>query len=302
MSEDLEPKTKDIAKKTQVDRAEEAAAETLLKETTEEITQEAIAESVIETEADQILKQVKQSLPSIEGQDDKNAENKETSKKAKGGKKPKKGQKIRSKKYQEKADLVEKTKLYPLNEAVETAKGATYSKFDGTFEIHINTNVKNLRGLISLPFTSGKKLTILAFGKDAADSGADIIGDESTITNIQKGKLGFDVLITTPEWMPKLAKVAAILGPRSLMPNPKSGTITDNLKKAVTELQGGKTEYKTEKGGQVIHLGIGKTSQPTVELAQNIKILLSVVGKSRIKKVTLSPSMGPAVRLDLSSI
>ncbi len=108
--------------------------------------------------------------------------------------------------------------------------------------------------------------------------------------------------VATPDWMPKLAKVAAILGPRSLMPNPKSGTITDNLKKAVSELQGGKTEYKLERAGQVIHLGVGKVSQPTEEIAQNIKILLTTIGKSRIKKVTLAPTMGPGVKLNLSSI
>lgn len=271
-------------KETEADKAEEAAAEILLKE----------EENVIASEAKQ--SETEQSEKS------ESPEKGPEPKKAKGGRKPKRGQKIRSKKYQEKAELVEKSKLYSLNEAVEAVKGASYSKFDGTFEIHINTNAKTLRGLISLPFASGKKLTILAFGKGAEDSGADIIGTDETISNIQKGKLGFDVVVTTSDWMPKLARVAAILGPRGLMPNPKSGTITDNLKKAVADLQGGKVEYKTERGGQVVHLGIGKVSQPTEEIGQNIKVLLATIGRSRIKKVTLSSTMGPAVKLDLSSI
>lgn len=286
-------KIKDMSQEvaTEAVKEEEAAADILETQNTEEIVQ-----TEIETDS---RTEVSTSQAPL------NDEKKETAPKKKaekGTKKPKRGHKVRSKTYQTKAEEIEKTKLYSLNDAVDAAKQASFSKFDGTFEIHINTNVKTLRGLITLPYSSGKKLTILAFGKDAADSGADIIGTEETINEIKKGKLGFDVLITTPEWMPKLAKVAAILGPRSLMPNPKSGTITDNLKKAVSDLQGGKTEYKTERGGQVIHLGIGKVSQPTEEIAQNIKILLTTIGKSRIKKVSLSPTMGPGVKLNLSSI
>lgn len=271
-------KIKEIkAEETQPEVAEEEAAEELLQETEQEIANEAAAET------DQKAKET-------------------VKKTAKTGKKPKKGKKIRSKKYLEKAESIEKVKLYPLEEAVEAAKNASYSKFDGIFEVHINTNTKNLRGLISLPFAAGKKLTILAFGKDAQDSGADQIGDDQKISEIQKSKIDFDIVVSTPDWMPKLAKVASVLGPRSLMPNPKNGTINPDLKKAVADLQGGKTEYKTEKGGQVIHLAVGKVSQPTDQIAQNIKILLTTIGKSRVTKVTLSPTMGPSVKLNLSSI
>jgi large subunit ribosomal protein L1 len=281
MSEDLVA-TPEV--ETEATQAEEAATEVLETQNTEEIVQAEIAE---------------------DEKEEKPAEKKsgEAGKKAAPkARKPKRGHKERSKKYQAKAEEVEKGKLYSLNEAVEAAKAASFSKFDGTFEIHIKTNVKTLRGLITLPHSSGKKLTILAFGKDADQSGADIVGTDETIAAIQKGKLGFDVVLSTPEWMPKLAKVAAILGPRSLMPNPKNGSITTDLKKAVSELQGGKTEYKLERGGQGVHLGVGKVSQPTEEIAQNIKILLTTIGKSRIKKVTLAPTMGPGVKLNLSSI
>lgn len=218
-------------------------------------------------------------------------------------KKPKRGQpKQRGKKYQVSKALVDSSKKYSLNEAITLSQKASYTKFPGTLELHINTSVKNIRGLVTLPYLSGKKLTILAFGKDADKSGADIVGDEGTIAEITKGKLKFDVVITTPDWMPKLAQAAKILGPRGLMPNPKNGTISDNLKKTVTELQGGKTEYKTEANGQVIHLGVGKANQPKEEIFDNIKALYNVLGRSKIRKITIAPTMGPGVRVDLSSI
>ncbi len=214
--------------------------------------------------------------------------------------------KPRSKKYQEVTKDLDRTKSYPLTEAVELTKKLSYSKFDGTLEAHINTVTANIRGLVSLPFASGKKLKILAFGKGAESSGADVAGTDETIEEKNKGKVNFDLVITTPEWMPKLAKIARILGPRGLMPNPKNGTITsssaDGLKKAVEGFQAGKTEYKTEAKIPVIHLGLGKLNQPTEELSANIKTLLQTLGKTRIKKVTLSPTMGPSVKLDLSSV
>ncbi|MCL5409409.1 MAG: 50S ribosomal protein L1 [Patescibacteria group bacterium] len=173
---------------------------------------------------------------------------------------------IRGKQYQQKVELIEKVKRYPLAEAVKLAQEISFTKFPGTVEIHINTNAKNIRGLAALPFATGKQLTILAFGTGAKDSGADLVGSEETIEEITKGKLNFDVIVTTPDWMPKLAKAARILGPRGLMPNPKNGTIGENLSKIVTDLKQGKIEYKTESNGQVIHLRIGKTNQAAEEI------------------------------------
>jgi large subunit ribosomal protein L1 len=119
---------------------------------------------------------------------------------------------------------------------------------------------------------------------------------------ISKGKYNFDVIVATPEWMPKLAKLAKFLGPRGLMPNPKSNTVTDDLAKAVEELQGGKVEYKTEKDGQVIHISLGKVKQDPNEIATNLKTLYIGIGKSRIKAVTLSATMGPGVKVDLNTL
>lgn len=225
-------------------------------------------------------------------------------KKSKSKKAPQKAGKVkyRSKKYLEAVKDLDKTKRYPLDEALELVQKTSYTKFQGTVEAHINTNVKNIWGLVSLPFASGKKLTILAFGKNAEDSGADIVGDDAALAEIEKGKINFDVLVTTPEWMPKFAKLAKILGPKGLMPSPKNGTITEDLKKAVSELQSGKVEYKTEKDAAVIHLGVGKVTQPKTEVSQNLKVLFNAIGKTKVKKLTLSPTMGPGIKVELSSI
>lgn len=215
----------------------------------------------------------------------------------------KKGQaKYRSLKYKEAAEKVEKSKRYGLNDAINSAKESSYSKFDGSLEVHLGTNAKNIRGLVSLPFASGKKLKILAFGKGAEASGADLVGDDAKLNEIIRGITGFDVIVTTAEWMPKLARAAKILGPRGLMPSPKNGTITEDLKKAVAEIQSGKVEYKTEKNGKVIHLTIGKVSQETDQISANMKILFNAIGKTKVKKAVISPSMGMGVKVDVASI
>jgi large subunit ribosomal protein L1 len=208
----------------------------------------------------------------------------------------------RSVKYRKAVEEIERTKRYNVSEAVTKAQAGSYSKFAGTVELHVNTAQKNMRGLISLPFATGRKLTVLAFGTGAEESGADIIGNEEKVAAIQKGKVDFDVVVTTPDWMPKLAKIAAILGPRGLMPNPKSGTITNDLKKAVTEIQSGKVEYKTDRNAQVMHLSIGKTTQASEEIVANIKTLINSIGKTRIKKLVVAPTMGPGVKVDMSSL
>lgn len=254
----------------------------------EDLEKEAKTESVKKEET---TKEVK---PETSAKEKKTKASKASQKKGKA--------KYRSVKYREAAEKAEKSKRYPVTEAIDLAKQTSYSKFDGSLELHLNTNAKNIRGLVSLPFASGKKLKILAFGKGAEDSGADIIGDDAKLNEIIRGVTTFDVIVTTAEWMPKLARAAKVLGPRGLMPSPKNGTITDNLKKAVTEIQSGKVEYKTEKGGQVIHLSIGKVSQDANQVVQNTKILFNAIGKTKIKKAVISPSMGVGVKVDLASV
>lgn len=273
-------------------------------------TKAASDEAVIPSASDESMEDSKAETDSSTfSQNDKSSEDKKTAsaektKKVKASKRAqKKGKaRYRSAKYKASAEKVEKSKRYSLNEAVDLAKSTSYTKFDGSLELHLNTNAKNIRGLVSLPFASGKKLKILAFGKGADESGADIIGDDAKLNEIIRGITTFDVIVTTAEWMPKLARAAKVLGPRGLMPSPKNGTITENLKKAVEEIQSGKVEYKTEKNGQAIHLTIGKVSQESDQIVQNTKILFNAIGKTRIKKAVISPSMGTGVKLDLTSI
>lgn len=210
--------------------------------------------------------------------------------------------KSRSKKYLEASKDLDRTKNYPLPEALDMVKKMSYAKFNATLDVSINTLHSGLHGYLSLPYAAGKKLRILVFGKGAGESGADLVGSDEVIESISKAKIDFDLIITTPEWMPKLTKLAKILGPKGLMPNPKAGTITDDLKKAVESFQTGKVEYKTESKAPIIHLALGKLNQPKEELEANIKILLSTLGKTKIKKVTLSPTQGAGVKLDLASI
>ena len=210
--------------------------------------------------------------------------------------------KVRSKKYQEATKDLDRTRTYPLSEALDLVKKLSYAKFNATLEVHINTLHMGIRGLISLPYAAGKKPKILVFAKAGEDFLDAILGNDSTISEIEQGKAPYDIIIATPDWMPKLAKVAKVLGPRGLMPNPKNGTITNDPKKVVESFQAGKVEFKTEAKAPIIHLALGKLSQPNEELAQNIKVLLSSVGKTKIKKVTLSPTMGPGIKVDLASI
>ncbi|MBU0999867.1 50S ribosomal protein L1 [Patescibacteria group bacterium] len=213
--------------------------------------------------------------------------------------------KLRGKKYQEAIKNLDKSKLYPLEEAIDMVKKMSYSKINATLEAHINTTQMGIRGLVSLPYARGVQLRILVFGPSTPQLEGVIFGTDSTIEEINKGKIDFDLVIATPDWMPKLAKVARILGPRNLMPNPKNSTIvtqtTEAINKAVKEFQAGKTEYKTESKAPIVHIAMGKIDQPTEELSANIKTLMQVLGKTKIKKITLSSTMGPGIKIDLTS-
>lgn len=210
--------------------------------------------------------------------------------------------KVRSKKYLNATKDLDRSKTYSISEALDILKKMSYAKFNGTLEIHINTLQTGIRGFTSLPYAVGRKLKILVFSKAGEDFSGAISGNDSTISEVEKGKIHFDLIITTPEWMPKLAKVAKVLGPKGLMPNPKNGTITDDPKKAIESFQSGKTEFKTEVKAPVIHMALGKLNQPNEELTANIKTLTTSIGKTKIKKITLSPTMGAGIRLDLASI
>ncbi|MDR0820528.1 MAG: 50S ribosomal protein L1 [Endomicrobium sp.] len=217
------------------------------------------------------------------------------------------------KRLNEAAKLVDKNSVYKLAEAVALVKETAKAKFDETIEIHIKLGVdpkrsdQMVRGTISLPHGIGRtrKIAVLAKGekqKEAEAAGADIIGSDDLIEDISKGKLGFDILVATPDVMKDLSRVAKILGPKGLMPNPKSGTVTFEIGRAVEELKKGRVEYKNDSFG-IIHVPVGKASFEKEKLEDNIKILLEAVAEAKplsskgqyIKSISISSTMGPGI-------
>jgi len=217
------------------------------------------------------------------------------------------------KRLNEAEKLVDKNGTYKLLEAVALVKETATAKFDETIEIHIKLGSdpkrsdQMVRGTISLPHGIGRtrKIAVLAKGekqKEAEAAGADIIGSDDLIEDISKGKLVFDVLVATPDVMKDLSMVAKILGPKGLMPNPKSGTVTFEIGRAVEELKKGRVEYKNDSFG-IIHVPVGKASFEKEKLEDNIKILLEAVVKAKpsslkgqyIRSISISSTMGPGI-------
>jgi large subunit ribosomal protein L1 len=206
------------------------------------------------------------------------------------------------KKYLEVAKLIEKGKEYELDEAIELLKKTAASKFDSSVEIHVNLNV-------SLPAGSGKEKKVAVVcgpdkEKDAKAAGAETVGGQELIAKIEKGWLGFDVLVATPDMMGALGKIGKILGTKGLMPNPKTGTVTAEVGKIVTEIKKGKADYRVDKGG-VIHSAVGKVSFKSEDLKANIETFMDAIHHAKpasakgsfVKSVFLTTTMGPSVKL-----
>ncbi|HSW88172.1 MAG TPA: 50S ribosomal protein L1 [Candidatus Saccharimonadales bacterium] len=200
----------------------------------------------------------------------------------------------RSKKYKEVAMLVDKTKTYSLAEALEVLPKLHLAKFDESVELHINTHTTGISGSITLPHGTGKqtRVAILAPAKDQAAA-------DALLKEIESGTINFDVLIATPDAMPKLAKVARILGPRGLMPNPKNGTVTPKPEEAAQKFAGGQINFKTESKAPVIHLTVGKLSFTPAQLMENIKVAVSAVQTKNIKNITLKSTMSPGLKVQI---
>ena len=226
----------------------------------------------------------------------------------------------RGKNYRKIAEKVEFGKLYALTDALALAAQTSPSKFDGTVEIHMNLGVdprqadQNIRATVSLPHGTGKKVRVAVFAPadqhdKAKKAGADLVGEDDFLQLLEKEQLDFDILVATPQMMPKLGKYARLLGPRGLMPNPKSGTVTTNIAKAVEEAKAGRIEYRVDKQA-IVHQGIGKVSFGTEKLADNAKAFIASVNSvkpssvkgSYIKAVTISTTMGPGIKVDLASL
>lgn len=221
----------------------------------------------------------------------------------------------KGKKYVEAAKQIEAGKLYTIEEAVELVKKTNTTKFDASVDVVFKLNLdtrhadQQLRGAIVLPNGTGKskKVCVIAEGpkaEEARNAGADVVGGQEILDEISKGWLDFDVMIATPDQMPKLGKLGRILGPKGLMPNPKTGTVTMEIEKAVKDSKGGKVNYRTDKDGNV-HLPIGRVSFDSEKLVENFKAIDSLLLRIRpaavkgtyVKNCAISSTMGPAVKV-----
>ena len=224
----------------------------------------------------------------------------------------------RGKKYQESAKKVEAGKIYSLAEALELATQTSTTKFDSSVELHIRLGVdprqadQNIRQTVSLPNGTGKTVRVAVFApegdhKAASAAGADVIGDEEFLKQLDKETLNFDTLIATPAFMPRLGKYARLLGPRGLMPNPKSGTVATDVAAAVTAAKAGKVEYRVDKQA-IVHLSIGKVSFGGSKLAENAKVFFDSLNGAKptsikgsyIKSINVSTTQGPGIKVDTS--
>ena len=223
----------------------------------------------------------------------------------------------RGKKYLETAKLVERGNLYDKAEAIELVKKTAVAKFDETIEAHIRTGCdgrhadQQIRGAVVLPHGTGKKVRILVFAKDAKaqeaiDAGADYVGAEELIPRIQnEGWFDYDVVVATPNMMGVVGRLGRVLGPKGLMPNPKAGTVTMDIAKAIADIKAGKIEYRLDKTN-IIHVPLGKASFTEEQLADNFQTLIDAINKAKpaavkgqfLKSVTITSTMGPGVKIN----
>ena len=223
----------------------------------------------------------------------------------------------RAKGFRKSAELLETGKVYSLEEAIALAKKTSHVKFDATVELHVNLGVdprhadQNIRDNLVLPAGTGKHVRIAVLTDDAAAAkaaGAELAGNEEVLAELEKGNMNFDILIATPALMAKLGKYARTLGPRGLMPNPKSGTVTTDVVNAVAQAKAGRVEYRVDTTG-IVHLGVGKVSFTAVQLLENVSAVLASIKANKpasvkgnyFKVVHLTTSMGPSIAVDLAT-
>ncbi len=212
------------------------------------------------------------------------------------------------------------TKIYEPVEAIKILKDKSFVKFDETIDVSINLSIdsnktdQNIKGVVNLPKGTGKKINVAVVASDekqndAKNNGADQVGGKELIENISANKIDFDVLIATPDMMPALGKIAKILGPKGLMPNPKLGTVTNDISKAVKDAKSGQVKFKNEKSG-IVHAGIGKLSFSDEDILSNLKTFYSSIIKSKpdavkgsfVKKVTIASTMGVGLKINQASL
>lgn len=217
---------------------------------------------------------------------------------------------LHGKNYRQAQKLIDKNTLYSVDEALKILPKTAKSKFTESVEVHLKLAPKkskekqSIRGTIKFPHPTGKKIRIAALcGKPekAKKAGAEIAGSDDLIKQIKKGKIDFDILVAEPQMMAKIWPLAKILGPRGLMPNPKSGTISENIEATIKELAGGKIEYKTDDTGN-IHVMTGKVKDDEKDLKENIQALIEAIGIGQIRNITICSTMGPGIKIDHESL
>ncbi len=215
---------------------------------------------------------------------------------------------------------IDRERLYDLTDAVKMVKERATAKFDETVEIAINLGVdprhadQMVRGVVKLPHGTGRSLRVAVFARgskadEALEAGADVVGAEDLAERVQKGEIDFDRCIATPDTMPIVGRLGKILGPRGLMPNPKLGTVTQDVAQAVADAKGGSIEFRVEKAG-IIHSGVGKASFSEEQLVDNLRAFVGAITRAKpsgakgtyLKRVALSSTMGPGVKIDVSSL
>jgi large subunit ribosomal protein L1 len=215
---------------------------------------------------------------------------------------------------------IDRDAFYAIDDAVKIIKGNATAKFDETIEISLNLGIdprhadQNVRGVVQLPHGTGKSLRVAVFAKGdkakiAKDAGADIVGAEDLAEKVNAGQIEFDRVIATPDMMALVGRLGKVLGPRGLMPNPKLGTVTNDVAEAVKATKGGQVEFRAEKSG-LIHAGIGKASFSEAAIADNVKAFVGAINRAKpagakgtfLKKVSISSTMGPGVKLDVATV
>lgn len=226
----------------------------------------------------------------------------------------------KGKRYSKAAEGIDRDKLYSAAEAVKMVKDGAVAKFDETIELAMNLGVdprhadQMVRGVVALPAGTGRDVRVAVFARDAKadearEAGADIVGAEDLVEKVQKGDIDFDRAIATPDMMPLVGRLGKVLGPRNLMPNPKVGTVTPDVAGAVKAAKGGSVEFRVEKAG-IVHAGVGKASFKEEQLLENVKAFIDAVSRAKpsgskgtyIKRVSVSSTMGPGLKIDVASV